>query len=82
MAFALVILPPVSLARSGLQTTKEVRAFILEEHYSFFVGLTKVVQKKNLLNLAFFTRRASSILALGGVSHSKVFVSSWIQKDK
>ncbi|CAI8615407.1 unnamed protein product [Vicia faba] len=71
---ALIGFPHALLAHPSQGTTKELRPSIFEENYSFFLNKSKEARSEELLNLAYYTRQASTFLAFGGVRKWVVFL--------
>lgn len=72
----------VFLARPRPNTPKEHWTSTLEYDFSYLANLTNEAFKEELLNLAYYTRRAYAIQAIGGDSRWDAFLCNQCREEK
>lgn len=72
----------VFLARPGLRTPKEPHAFTLEEDFSYLANLINEAHQEELSSLAYYTHRASTVLAIDEAGHWDDIFSDQHIKEK
>lgn len=63
----LIGFPPTLLVYPSLRTIRELYYFISEEDYSYFFNKSKEALNEKLLDLDYYTLRASAVLTFGDV---------------
>lgn len=77
----MIVLHVCLLEHSDPRTTKDIRASIFEEDYSYLTNKVEDIREEELLDLSYYARRASVVSAFGISRQEEVFMLDLLRKE-